>query len=75
MKTDIGGCSTCGIGQENYETFTGCFGRSIGKTFYQYEYRHQNGKLFTCVRKTLEECRELKNIWVKNLEQEICEAS
>ena len=65
MKTDVSGCSTCPKGEEHYETFTGSFGRSIGKTYYQYDYRHTNGELFTCVRATLEECRVARDNWLK----------
>ena len=52
MKTDKMGCSTCAVGQETYETFL-----SNGKTFYQYDYRNINGDLFSCIGKSLEECR------------------
>jgi hypothetical protein len=60
MKTDKNGCSTCQPGKENYETFT-----HRGKTFYQYDYRHTDGELFSCVENTLDKCRKERDIWVK----------
>ena len=48
MKTDINGVSQCQKGCENYERFT-----HRRKTFYQYEYRAEDGELFTCVKPTL----------------------
>lgn len=31
----------------------------------QYDYRHTDGELFSCVRYTLEDCREAKDKWLK----------
>lgn len=55
MKTDINGVSQCQKGCENYERFT-----HRRKTFYQYEYRAEDGELFTCVKPTLSECRKAR---------------
>lgn len=61
MKTDINGCSTCAIGTEKYETY-----KSFnGKKLVQYEYRHTDGELFSCVSKKLETCRYNKKIWLQ----------
>jgi len=46
------GISFCTVGKENYTTF-----KYRGKTYYQYDYRHTDGALFSTVRQTLEECR------------------
>lgn len=56
MKTDINGTSTLQAG-ENYERF---YSRAVKRTLYQYEYR-DGDKYFTCVKPTLEECREAKD--------------
>ena len=65
MKSDINGCSTCQNGHENYEFFTITIGR---KTYdkIQYDYRHIDGKLFSCVANSLEEAREKKDKWLNN---------
>jgi len=65
MKTDLNGCSTTAKGQENYEKFqTKVNGRY--QWFYQYDYRTQSGELFTCVKPTLEKCRESRDRHIKN---------
>lgn len=56
MKTDVNGISQCQPGCENYETFT-----HRRKKFYQYEYRADDGELFTCVKPTLSECRKARD--------------
>lgn len=61
MKTDINGCSTTTPGSEQYESFT--MGR---KRYVQYDYRTSDGKLFSCVRSTLEKCREACDQWLKH---------
>jgi hypothetical protein len=62
------GLSKCPVGQERHEY---CWFRS-GRYSYsrvQYEYRARNGKLFSCVAKTLAEARERRDRWIaKNLE-------
>lgn len=59
MKSDIQGCSTCPKGCENYETFTW-----RRKTYYQYDYRHTDGELFSCCAPTLKQCRERRDEWL-----------
>lgn len=61
MKLDINGCSTCQNGQENYEEFT-----QNRKTYIQYDYRHTNGKLFSCVAKSLDAARIKRDAWMEN---------
>lgn len=59
-KMIVSGVSVCATGQENYERFEA----RRGKWFYQYDYRHTDGELFSIVLPTLDECRERKNEWV-----------
>lgn len=60
MKIDINGCSTTDTGSEHYETFrTKVNGRY--QSFVQYDYRHTNGGLFSCVKPTLTQCREARD--------------
>ena len=59
MKTDVNGCSTAIIGQENFETFT-----YRGRTLFQYDYRLQTGQLFSCVRDSLDKCRAALVEWM-----------
>ena len=40
-----------------------------GRTFYQYDYRHTDGELFSTVAKTLAECRRRRNEWIAKKEQ------
>jgi hypothetical protein len=60
MKTDIRGCSTCPVGQEQYEEFKAV----NGKKYVQYEYRDFNGRLFTCVAKNIDIARDKKEKWI-----------
>jgi len=58
------GISTCTeIGQENYEAFVNKRGREQ-RRYYQYDYRHDNGQLFSCVKPTLQECRDARDRWL-----------
>lgn len=67
MRNDNNGCSTTVAGKENYETFKQRMGRKI-MHFVQYDYRHPSGALFTCVKNTLEACREARDKWVAAFE-------
>lgn len=60
MKTDIDGCSTIPAGKEQYEVFT----VRCGMQRVQYDYRTVSGELFSCIGKTLEECREKRSKWL-----------
>lgn len=66
MKTNSinnNGCSVCEQGKENYTTFKPVYRPK--QTFYQYDYRHTDGELFSTVAPTLAECRERKDEWLK----------
>jgi len=62
MKNDNNGCSTTKTGIENYEILV-----TRNRTYYQYDYRHTNGELFSTVKPSLELCRAARDKW---LEQE-----
>ena len=56
------GCSTFEQGNENYSTFRPV--HRPNQTFYQYDYRHSDGELFSAVAPTLEECRSRRDKWL-----------
>lgn len=56
----VNGVSVCATGQENYEHFE----PKRGKRYYQYDYRHTDGELFTVVMPTLTECRQRRDKWI-----------
>ena len=58
--TQNGVTTTKAPGQEQYETFT-----ASGTRYYQYDYRHTDGELFSCVRKTLDRCRAKRDAWLE----------
>ena len=66
-KMTVGGVSTTkGLGQEQYEIFN-CKSSRFQKTTtscVQYDYRHTDGELFSCVKKTLESCRAAREEWL-----------
>ena len=51
------------LGEEKY--LQCCLGAFRGQIFYQYDYRHFNGNLFSTLAKSLEECRRRRNEWLK----------
>jgi hypothetical protein len=57
------GCSVCKAGEENYTTFRPA--HRPNAVFYQYDYRHKSGELFSCVAPTLEQCREKRDEWLR----------
>ncbi len=59
-KMSVNGVSVCATGQENYEHFEA----KREKWFYQYDYRHTDGELFSVVFPTLDKCREQRDEWV-----------
>ena len=62
----INGVSTCTeAGTEKYESFHSGYGRKR-RTLVQYDYRHTDGELFSCVKPTLEECRTARDKWLNN---------
>ena len=50
-------------GTEQYEVFYTGY-RSRRKKHYQYDYRHTDGELFSCVAPTLKECRQRRDEWL-----------
>ena len=50
-------------GEEKFVKFRSVAFR--GRTFYQYDYRHTDGELFSTVAKTLAECRRRRNEWIE----------
>lgn len=68
-RMSINGVSTCQTaGTEKYESFQSGFGRRK-RTLVQYDYRHTDGELFSCVKPTLDECRTERDKWL-NKKQE-----
>lgn len=59
-KMTVNGVSVCTTGQESYERFEA----RQGKWFYQYDYRHTDGELFSVVLPTLDECRARRDKWL-----------
>lgn len=57
------GCSVCKTGKENYTTFNPA--HRPQQVFYQYDYRTENGELFSTVAPTLEQCRERRDKWIQ----------
>ena len=66
MKTDRNGCSTCPNGGEQYEEFAPSWRDGVAV---QYDYRTENGTLFSTVATTLEECRRRRDAWLKERAQ------
>jgi hypothetical protein len=65
--TENGVSTTKNLGQEQYENF---FRKVKGKNekYCQYDYRHTDGKLFSCVKATLEDCRAARDLWLERKE-------
>jgi len=63
------GCSVCETGKEKYVKCV--LGAFLGKFYYQYDYRHTDGELFSTLQETLELCREKRDKWIqaKNFKQ------
>lgn len=58
MKTDVRGCSSCPAGQEHWEKF-----EKDGLEYVQYDRRTPEGVLYSCIRRTLEQCRAAYDVW------------
>ena len=52
-------------GQEQYDEFKS---NATRKTAAQYDYRHTDGELFSCVRPTLDSCRAARDAWLQKKE-------
>jgi hypothetical protein len=61
--TQNGASTTTQLGTEQYEEFTIGYGRR-GKKVIQYDYRHTDGELFSCVKLNLELCRAARDLWL-----------
>ena len=61
--TENGVSTTKGLGEEMY--IKCCLGAYRGKIYYQYDYRHLNGELFSTLRPTLGQCRKERDEWLK----------
>ena len=59
--------TTTKLGQEQYETFVHKVGGK-SKKYFQYDYRHTDGELFSCVKQTLEACRTARDAWLEGKE-------
>lgn len=59
-----GGSTTQEPGQEKYVTFIA--GAFRGTEYYQYDYLHTDGELFSTIAKTMEECRKQPDEWLFN---------
>jgi len=64
---DNRGCSVCPAGSENYEVFsTRLRGQRVKRV--QYDYRTQDGELFSTVASSLTECRHRRDEWLSKRE-------
>ncbi len=61
--TAYGVSTTTTPGTEQYEVFYTGY-RTRCKKHYQYDYRHTDGELFSCVAPTLKECRQHRDEWL-----------
>lgn len=62
MKSDVNGCSTCATGSEQYEMYPHPFKKRV--ELCQYDYRHTDGELFSCVAPSLEAARAKRDQWL-----------
>jgi hypothetical protein len=66
-KMTVNGVTTTkALGQEQWEAFT-----AGGNKYIQYDYRHTDGELFSCIRKTIDICRAKRDEWLKAKEVSI----
>lgn len=61
--TANGVSTTTTPGTEQYEVFYTGY-RTRRKKHYQYDYRHTNGELYSCVASTLKECTQRRDEWL-----------
>ena len=61
--TANGVSTTTTPGTEQYEVFYTGY-RTRRKKHYQYDYRHTDGELFSCVAPTIKECRQHRDEWL-----------
>lgn len=60
MESDQRGCSMCVKGQEQIENFS-----TRGSTYIQYDYRAEDGALFSCVATSKKEARQRRDEWLQ----------
>ena len=66
MSMTVNGvCTTTAPGSEKYETFRRRTPNGKMQTYYQYDYRHTDGLLFSCVRTSLASCRDERDAWLR----------
>lgn len=68
MKTDVNGVSQCQKSTENYETFYTTIRRKKTKLV-QYDYRNEDGELFSCVKPTKEGENDINRGTTGNVER------
>ena len=70
-KMTVNGVSTTTApGTEQHETFTRRVGRK-SKKYVQYDYRHTDGQLFSCIKPTLDACRASRDEWLSRYERSL----
>ena len=67
MKTEmnVNGVSVCPVGEDRHEYFTLSLSPRRKKRLCQYDCRHTDGELFSCVAPTLEACQTKRNEWLQ----------
>lgn len=58
---DENGCATCATGEEHYEYFWSAIQR---RELCQYDYRTNDGELFSTVMSDLDACRATRDAWL-----------
>jgi len=66
MKTDVNGCSTTAAGQEQCGYFEVRVGR-VDRRPVQYDYRTEDGRLFSCVAQNLDDARKRRDAWLQEV--------
>ena len=66
-KDGIG--TTLGLGGEQYEYFARKYSQGFTLRFTQYDYRHTDGRLFSCVAPTVEMARAKHDRWITGQEK------
>lgn len=59
MKSDVKGASRCPVGEERWEEFN-----ARGVKRIQYDYRAQDGELFSGIFKSLEKAKAARDRWL-----------
>ena len=54
----------CKAGSEQYVSFLSTVLKK-NKNLVQFDYRHTDGTLFSCVRPTLDQCRKARDYWLE----------